>query len=244
MATESATVWRPDWAVPPGEVLQEVLDERGMTQSELAKRMARPVKTINEIVKAKAAITAETALQLERALGINAKFWNNLESNYREALARAQERSELEKGIPWAKRFPLRALADARLVDAEASGTECVRQILGFFGVSSRVAWENIWSQPTARFRAPQTVSSRPESVACWLRWGEIQASALSCKAFRLSELGRALAEVRSLTTKEPIAAAIEKARTVCAEAGVAVVVTPEPTSRADQRRKSVGFSG
>jgi hypothetical protein len=39
--------------VPPGEILLEALEERGMTQSELARRTARPLKTINEIEVAK-----------------------------------------------------------------------------------------------------------------------------------------------------------------------------------------------
>ena len=42
--------WRPDWAVAPGEILIEALEERAMSQSELARRMGRPTKTINEIV--------------------------------------------------------------------------------------------------------------------------------------------------------------------------------------------------
>jgi len=33
----------------------------------------------------------ETALQLERVLGVPASFWNNLEQNYREHLARVKE---------------------------------------------------------------------------------------------------------------------------------------------------------
>ena len=62
--------WNPTWAVSPGEVLVEALEERDMTQAELARRMARPLKTISEIATGKAAITPETAIQLERALGI------------------------------------------------------------------------------------------------------------------------------------------------------------------------------
>jgi addiction module HigA family antidote len=72
--------WRPEWAVAPGEILLEALQDRGMTQSELANRTARPLKTINEIVKGKAAITPETALQLERVLGISARLWTGLEA--------------------------------------------------------------------------------------------------------------------------------------------------------------------
>jgi HTH-type transcriptional regulator/antitoxin HigA len=76
----NAVDFAPDYLVPPGEHLSEVLEAKGMSQSELATRMGRPLKTINEIVKGKASITAETAIQLERALGVSAKLWNALES--------------------------------------------------------------------------------------------------------------------------------------------------------------------
>jgi addiction module HigA family antidote len=59
-----------------------------MTQAELAERAGKPEKTISEIISGKAAITPETALQLERVLGVPASFWNNLESHDRQALAR------------------------------------------------------------------------------------------------------------------------------------------------------------
>ena len=68
----------PVVVTPPGDTLREALDEIGMTQAELARRMGRPKKTINEIVRGKAAITHETALQLERVLDIPAHFWRAL----------------------------------------------------------------------------------------------------------------------------------------------------------------------
>jgi len=80
--------FKPNYAVPPGETLKETLESLGMTQAELAQRTGRPKKTINEIIKGKAAIAPDTAIQLERALGVPASFWNNLERNYQETLAR------------------------------------------------------------------------------------------------------------------------------------------------------------
>ena len=66
--------YHPDVVSPPGETLAETLEEIGMSQSDLARRMGRPLKTINEIVQGKAAITADTALQLERVWNIPASF--------------------------------------------------------------------------------------------------------------------------------------------------------------------------
>ncbi len=78
----------PDLPIPPGEVLAEELEERGMTRKDLATRMGRPAQAINEIVRGKKAVTPETALGLEQALGIDASFWMNLETTYWLTLAR------------------------------------------------------------------------------------------------------------------------------------------------------------
>ncbi|MDA0988407.1 MAG: HigA family addiction module antitoxin [Chloroflexi bacterium] len=74
----------PDVAIPPGEYLLEEIQARSIPQRELAKRMGRPVNAVNEIINGKKAITAETALQLEGVMPeIPARFWLNLETDYR-----------------------------------------------------------------------------------------------------------------------------------------------------------------
>jgi HTH-type transcriptional regulator/antitoxin HigA len=46
-----------------------------MTQQELARAMGRPYQAISLIVTGKKRITADTAIDLEEALGIDAEFW-------------------------------------------------------------------------------------------------------------------------------------------------------------------------
>lgn len=79
MATERA--W-PDVAIPPGDVLAEELEARGLTQSRLAQLMRRPLQAINEIVRGRKRITRDTALGLAEALGTSAEFWMRLEGDY------------------------------------------------------------------------------------------------------------------------------------------------------------------
>ncbi len=86
MATKTSL--RSDVAVHPGEILAEELDAREMTQATLAHRMGRPVQVISEIVNGKKAITAQTALELERVLGTPAHVWMNLQGQYELAQAR------------------------------------------------------------------------------------------------------------------------------------------------------------
>ncbi len=85
----------PDVAIHPGEYLAEEIEARGISQKELAKRMGRPLNAINEIIKGKKAITAETALQLEEVMPeIPARFWLNMETDYQLTRALISKRSK------------------------------------------------------------------------------------------------------------------------------------------------------
>jgi addiction module HigA family antidote len=91
--------YEPDVVFPPGETLREVLEERGMSQAELAQRMSRPKKTISEIVTAKARLTDETALELESVFGIPAVVWSNLQHAYDHFKAKEARAELLRKGL-------------------------------------------------------------------------------------------------------------------------------------------------
>ena len=80
--------FRPDWSVHPGKTLHEVIDERGWTQTELARRCGVSQKRINEIVDGKAGISPRLAVVLERTLDVPAELWMNLQTNYEIAEAR------------------------------------------------------------------------------------------------------------------------------------------------------------
>ena len=88
----------PDGAIHPGELLAEEIEARGMTQRELALAMGRPPQLISEIVRGRRGIAAETALQLEAALGTAAHIWVGLDADYRLALAQRQSRSGVSVG--------------------------------------------------------------------------------------------------------------------------------------------------
>src|SRR5271157_5474234 len=139
------TEYTPDVVSPPGETLQEVLEERGMTQVELAERTGRPIKTISEIINAKTAITTETALQLEKVLGVAARFWINRERNYQEWTAREVERRELEKQISWKENFPIREMVKLGWIKKSDDAVMQLVEILRFFSIASPDQWSSVW---------------------------------------------------------------------------------------------------
>ena len=75
--------------VHPGEVLREdLLKELGISEYRLAKDIGVPPLRINQIVKGKRSITADTALRLSRYFGTSAEFWMNLQAHYDLEVAR------------------------------------------------------------------------------------------------------------------------------------------------------------
>ena len=86
MTTDNTDI-ESDLAVHPGDFLAEEIAHRGMTQRALAAAMQRSAQVVNEIVRGKKSVTADTALALELALGISARTWLNLQVDYDLTLA-------------------------------------------------------------------------------------------------------------------------------------------------------------
>jgi addiction module HigA family antidote len=226
MAADSTTR-QHDWSVAPGEILVEALEDRGMSQSELARRMDRPTKTINEIANGKAAITPDTAIQLERTLGISAAFWNNLEAMYRAQLARARADKELAAHASWALAFPISDLVKHGLIESGRTKASKVEALLRYFRVSSPAAWETQWDAQAVSYRNSPAFSSSPQASAAWLRWGEILAADVDTAPFDASRLREVLGEIRDMTRRD-FALIRPRVHDLCASAGVALVITPE----------------
>jgi HTH-type transcriptional regulator/antitoxin HigA len=80
-----------DLIIHPGETLAEALEERNMTQSELAERTGMSELYIEQVIKGQQDITSEFALKLEGAFGIESLFWMNLQKNYDREIAAYME---------------------------------------------------------------------------------------------------------------------------------------------------------
>jgi len=73
---------RPLYPIHPGEILADELVELHKSPTELARELHVPANRISQLVAGKRAMTADTALRLERWLGVSAAFWMNLQKRY------------------------------------------------------------------------------------------------------------------------------------------------------------------
>ena len=67
---------------PPGEMLlEEFLRPAGLTQVEAARRMKIPLNRVNEVIRGRRGISADTALRLARLFKTSPEFWMGLQSD-------------------------------------------------------------------------------------------------------------------------------------------------------------------
>lgn len=222
MATTNS--YRPDYAVPPGWILQERLEAQNVSHAEFARRCGRSPKLISEIIAGKAPIEPETALQFEKVLGMDAIIWLGIETEYQLHRARERETREAAQDASWCRRFPVRELVNRGCIDRPANEADKVGKLLGFFGVASVDAWRVRFGAANVAYRHSPSFESSEESLATWLRLGELAAEAQDCEAYSEPRFRRALAEIRSLTQDEP-ASSVPAARELCNDAGVALVI-------------------
>jgi len=84
--------------VHPGRILrEEFMEPSGVSQYRLAQASGLSQVQIGNIIRGKRGISAETALRLERALGMSAQTWMNLQVLYELAKAMIESGREIEK---------------------------------------------------------------------------------------------------------------------------------------------------
>jgi len=219
----------PNWISPPGDTIEDLLDERGWTQAELAKRVNYTKKHINELVRGHKPITPEAAERLSLVLGSTTDFWLVREAQYRAALAEQEAIEHAKQHADWLKELPLAWMRKQGWVHQTRNSGRQVLEALRFFGVATVDAWETRYKAPVTAFRASERFDKKVGAVAAWLRQGETQATSTFCAPFHSSTFRSALQEIRTLTTEGDPTVFVPALQKACAEAGVAVAFVPAP---------------
>ena len=89
--------YKPDYIVPPGWILEEYREVRGISIADFAQLCGRDPELIAGIIAEEMPVDAATAAEFERVLGLAAHIWQGIEERYRQGLAQGQRVAELER---------------------------------------------------------------------------------------------------------------------------------------------------
>lgn len=164
-----------DLIIHPGETIAEVIEERGMSQRELAIRTGMTEKHISTVISGQKNISPLFARRLEYALGIDASFWMNLQNNYDEEILSYEEIhaiSDEEFSILDNLDVTANSLADYDFFKVSDDKVEMVLNYRKFFGVSDLTNIPKLSSLNSYSF--PANSNAELYALFTWLKLCEL----------------------------------------------------------------------
>lgn len=211
----------------PGDVLEEWLEDRQMSQRELADRASKSEKFISQLINGRATLTSDTAHDLELVTGIGADTWLRMEGSYRAMLRRSEAIREADREESPFEVALIKLLREVGVVTAppRAKGEQIV-QVYGLLGVSSSDGLHRLVRRHAAAYRTSIAFTPDPVATEVMIALAERQSALVQRRPFDPEAVRRLMPSLRELTRCAPADGA-SGARELLAEAGVALVFLP-----------------
>ena len=170
MATKRIGISR-DLIIHPGETIADVLEERGITQAELATRTGVTPAYISNVLAGKKDISSKFAMALEYALDVPKSFWLNLQANYESELLELNETNtvtDAEKAVLPALHEIIVWLRKMQLISSKQDKESTILSLRKAFRMSDISKLNTLVA--VGAFRVSKTASIDPVVMGAWLR--------------------------------------------------------------------------
>jgi len=212
-----------DYLIHPGETLYDLLEDRKMTQAELAIRAGVSAKHISEVVNGNASISPKLASALENIFGTTANFWLNLQNNYdieRIKIMSTESVTESELEILNKLKKVMEYLRTLKLLEKGGTKAELVLFFRRFLSVSSLTSIPAL--SFNAAFRKADNIAVDPYVLYSWIKICEVlSAQKTSSNVLNIEKLRGKVGYIKSLMLLPDINDAISKLAAVFAECGI-----------------------
>ncbi len=162
----------PDYAVPPGETLREILDDRRVAPAELARQTDLTVEQVRQILTGEVPLSHDVALRIDQVTDVPHRFWMNLESNYQERRAHLAEMVTSESDLTMLNELPITAMVKLGILTKDLNRAHRLREALRFLGVANRHAWTEKLNGLQASFRITGGVTPTLRQRRSGCGWG------------------------------------------------------------------------
>lgn len=190
-------------AVPPGETIKEMLEDRGISQKEFAARIGMSEKHVSKLMNGEVQLTMEMAKRLETVLGPSVQFWCRLEAFYREDLYKALEENAMEEDIDIAKQMPYKQMAKLGWVEDVTGWPQRVSNLRKFFEVAQlKFLKESLL--PAIACRKLSDAEKSDLVLIAWAQKAKLEARQVVTKAIKAEGLLKDIPKIRKMTIMKP----------------------------------------
>ncbi|WP_392338822.1 ImmA/IrrE family metallo-endopeptidase [Loktanella salsilacus] len=218
-----------DWFSKPGDSLRNLMQRKGISADEVGSHLGG-VSVLRGILDGSRAIDEDIAAKLVAAAGGTIGFWLERQRRYDVALDKAVNTAIQNESDDWLNWVPVPGKKFRGKLTADRVRSE-LRNRMSFFNVPSIEVWQNRYGKhrESTLFRTSGSFTSEDASVLLWLRRGELEADLVTTQPWNVQMLRDRIFEIRKLSRIRRPSQFLPKLKSLCAEAGVAVVVVKTP---------------
>lgn len=193
-----------DLIIHPGETIADVLEDRGITQAELATRTGVSAAYVSSVISGKKDISTRFAMSLEYALGVSKSFWLNLQANYDAELLEFNEKltiTEEEKQACHTLAEVVKFLRKKGVIPVAQKLEETVLSLRKALQISNL---ENLKGLvPQGAFRMDTKTTIDPYILGAWLRLCQISGETSTVlNSFCVEQVGELISEIKKIMIK------------------------------------------
>lgn len=221
----------PAFAIHPGEILKGELDARSITQKDFAALTGFAITQLNEIIKGKRAIYADTAVIIGKALNMDAAIWTNLQMNYELDVAKINEKNKvrIEAINIWQMidgYIPVKFFKKQRIINGNpVNDIPVVKEI---YNIAHAEQLATIYSQTNyARFRKSDKLSVDKINLVGWVKLVCYKAAQVKVPKFDIRNEKILIETLNQIFKKNKNV--IEKTKQSLADYGIKFIVQTHP---------------
>jgi len=213
-------------AFHPGYYVKGLIEEMGITQEELAKRMQATPKYISDLVNGRINLTDEMVLKLSIVFGTSTGLWLNLNQKYIEKKLEIERRESMDAECEIARALDYSFWVRLGLVNETRSAVEKVCELQRYFKVASLSVLREKDFLVQYRTSVSEVKDINVISANAWVQTAINLGAEQETAAFDRKKLRAVLPEILSMSTQDPETFR-SGLKTLLADCGVALVLLP-----------------
>lgn len=213
-------------AFHPGYYVKELIDDLGINQEELAKRLQTTPKTVSDLVNGRINLTDEMALKLATVFGTSTTMWLNLNQKYIEKKLEIEKQKRLDNECELVHLLDYKFWVNLGLVKDVRSAADKVQELQRYFRVSSLSVLRERDFLVQYRTSISDVTDVNVINANAWVQTAINIGASIDTPPFNKKQLQKHLPELRGMTVQNP-SDFIPRLNEILTSCGVAFVILP-----------------
>ena len=191
-------------AFHPGYYVKDYIDELGITQEELSKRLQTTPKYVSDLVNGRINLTDEMVLKLSIVFGTSTKLWLNLNRSYIEKKLEVERREKLAQECELVKKMDYKFWVTLGAVKATRIAAEKVQELQKYFKVSSLAVLGQRDFLVQYRTSVTEVKDINVINANAWVQTAINEGKLMNVELFNKKNLTESIPEIRNMTVQKP----------------------------------------